>query len=71
MNVYIYYTKENFDVSLELQQTRLHKIYSPYPIRINTISLVSFWRGLTELYNEDAVSRESQINIEANFFHMI
>ena len=42
MNVYIYYTKENFEVSLELQLTRLHKIYSPYPIKINTISLVSF-----------------------------
>ena len=42
MNVYIYYTKENFEVSLELQLTRLHKIYSLYPIKTNTISLVSF-----------------------------
>ena len=42
MNVYIYYTKENFEVSLELQQTRLHKIHSLNPIKINTISLVSF-----------------------------
>ena len=42
MNVYIYYIKENFEVSLELQLTRLHKVYYPYPIRINTISLVSF-----------------------------
>ena len=31
--IYIYYTKENFEDSLELQQTRLHKIYSLYPIK--------------------------------------
>ena len=59
------------DIDPKMDQYRWHKTYSPYPIKINTISLVNFWRGLTELYDEDAVSRDSQINIEVNFFHMI